>query len=471
MRERSQTQTKTTPKTSFTPVKTGLLQRKCACGNSAGLTGKCTECQNKQLTLQRRSNNQAEPDEVPPIVHEVLRSPGSLLNSNTFISKGLHFSQDFSRIPIHEIARQKLQTQLKIGEPGDKYEQEADRVADMVMRMPELEKTEDTVLQAKSVTDRPLQTTLGLGTQISALQSNGQPLDPATRAFMEPRLGYDLSPVRLHTDSQATEMAQALNAKAFTVGRDIVFAAGQYQPGTRTGQHLLAHELTHFIQQRGRQRLGTTIQKMSDRLPIDYLHLSQDILQASPNTCTYGEIRSWAITSQSDFSAPGGLANAKASIGAVCSRNPCSCVDGSTATAPGDRAAWRNIVAARGGSDRSGGGNYMCVGSNRCRFVHSCYSCVTENGTQRRSLTRRASPLSTSGTTTVTGKGTLYFYNDPLSGWCNREDYRSGCQGTSGATESTTGAVTEAVESVTGALATAVGSTIEAVTSIFNFFD
>ncbi|MFB2976721.1 hypothetical protein [Microseira sp. BLCC-F43] len=78
MNMRSQTQTKTTPKPSFTPVKTGILQRKCACGNSAGLTGKCTECQNKQLTLQRRSNNQAEPDEVPPIVHEADTVAGML---------------------------------------------------------------------------------------------------------------------------------------------------------------------------------------------------------------------------------------------------------------------------------------------------------------------------------------------------------------------------------------------------------
>ncbi len=76
MSTRSLTQTKTTPKPSFTPVKTGLLQRKCACGNSASLTGKCTECENKRLTLQRLAANQAEPNEVPPIVRSLARRLG-----------------------------------------------------------------------------------------------------------------------------------------------------------------------------------------------------------------------------------------------------------------------------------------------------------------------------------------------------------------------------------------------------------
>lgn len=88
MRERSLTQTKTTPKPSFTPVQTGILQRKCTCGNSAGLTGKCTECENKRLTLQRRSTNEREPDEVPPIVHEVLRSPDQLSHQTTSQTMG-----------------------------------------------------------------------------------------------------------------------------------------------------------------------------------------------------------------------------------------------------------------------------------------------------------------------------------------------------------------------------------------------
>ena len=81
------------------------------------------------------------------------------------------------------------------------------------------------------------------------LRSSGQPLDPATRAFMEPRFGHDFSRVRVHTDARAAESARAVNALAYTVGRDVVFGQGQYAPGTSAGQRLAAHELTHVMQQ------------------------------------------------------------------------------------------------------------------------------------------------------------------------------------------------------------------------------
>jgi Domain of unknown function (DUF4157) len=81
------------------------------------------------------------------------------------------------------------------------------------------------------------------------LQSPGQPLDPRTRKFMEPRFGQDFSNVRIHNDERATKSAQAVNALAYTVGRDIVFARGAYFPDTKPGQYLLAHELTHVVQQ------------------------------------------------------------------------------------------------------------------------------------------------------------------------------------------------------------------------------
>ncbi len=82
-----------------------------------------------------------------------------------------------------------------------------------------------------------------------ALRSPGQPLDAATRAFMEPRFGHDFSRVRIHTDAQANESARAVNALAYTVGSDIAFAGGAYAPRTQRGRHLLAHELTHVIRQ------------------------------------------------------------------------------------------------------------------------------------------------------------------------------------------------------------------------------
>jgi len=82
-----------------------------------------------------------------------------------------------------------------------------------------------------------------------ALQSSGQPLDTATRAYMEPRFGMDFSQVRVHTDAKAAESARAVDAQAYTVGRDVVFSEGHYTPHLRQGSKLLAHELAHVIQQ------------------------------------------------------------------------------------------------------------------------------------------------------------------------------------------------------------------------------
>jgi hypothetical protein len=81
------------------------------------------------------------------------------------------------------------------------------------------------------------------------LGSSGQPLDAGTRAFMEPRFGHDFSQVRVHTGERAYRSAEAVNALAYTVGTELVFAAGRYAPGTEAGRKLLAHELTHVVQQ------------------------------------------------------------------------------------------------------------------------------------------------------------------------------------------------------------------------------
>lgn len=81
------------------------------------------------------------------------------------------------------------------------------------------------------------------------LSSTGKPLDSTTRGFMEARLGHHFGEVRIHADGRAAESARAMNALAYTVGRDVVFGAGRYAPGTREGQKLLAHELTHVVQQ------------------------------------------------------------------------------------------------------------------------------------------------------------------------------------------------------------------------------
>ncbi|HEX6288338.1 MAG TPA: DUF4157 domain-containing protein [Herpetosiphonaceae bacterium] len=104
-----------------------------------------------------------------------------------------------------------------------------------------------------------------------ALQGSGQPLDAATRTFMEPRFGHDFAQVRVHTDAQAAASAQAVSALAYTVGRDIVFAAGQYAPRTTQGQRLLAHELTHVVQQGTSAAYGSARSRHDDLVigPVD----------------------------------------------------------------------------------------------------------------------------------------------------------------------------------------------------------
>jgi hypothetical protein len=84
-----------------------------------------------------------------------------------------------------------------------------------------------------------------------ALRGPGAPLDASTRAFMEPRFGHSFADVRVHSGTQAARSADAVGARAYAVGRDVVFGAGQYAPGTHEGRRLLAHELTHVVQQGG----------------------------------------------------------------------------------------------------------------------------------------------------------------------------------------------------------------------------
>jgi hypothetical protein len=131
-----------------------LLQRKCACGGTSGADGECEECRRKRMGLQRRASDSTAPGSIPPIVHEVLRSPG-------------------------------------------------------------------------------------------------EPLDRATRGFMESRFGHDFGRVRVHTGALAAESARSVNALAYTVGQSVVFGAGRFAPSSPSGRRLLAHELAHVVQQSG----------------------------------------------------------------------------------------------------------------------------------------------------------------------------------------------------------------------------
>jgi hypothetical protein len=176
----------------------GVLQRTCACGKSAPASRECEACRAKRV--------------------------------------------------------EGLQTKLRIGVPGDAFEQEADRAAEQIMRTPS---SSDGGANLRSAPPRVQRRTAGdLGHRFGAptivddvVHSGGQPLPHSTRAFFEPRFGHDFSRVRVHADSSAAASADAVNARAYTVGEHIVFGASQWNPASTSGRTLVAHELAHTIQQ------------------------------------------------------------------------------------------------------------------------------------------------------------------------------------------------------------------------------
>ncbi len=168
-----------------------------------------------------------------------------------------------------------VQAKLTVSQPGDSYEQEADRVADEVMRMPEPGAPAITPLDAHSLQKKCAACESGGGTCAGCSEEEetvqrkeesgspdfavdafpvprggGQPLPAPERSFFESRFGRDFSGVRVHTGAEADASARSFHALAYTHGSDIVFRGGQYGSGA-AGQRLLAHELTHVVQQTG----------------------------------------------------------------------------------------------------------------------------------------------------------------------------------------------------------------------------
>ena len=183
------------------------LQRKCACGNHTVAGGECAECAKNKSGLQRK---------------------------------------------------------LTIGASNDPLEREADRVADQVLAA--------SAHSAVSGAPPRIQRFAGQATEEydtapasvdHVLASSGRPLEPALRQDMEQRFGHDFSRVRVHSGGAAEQSARDVNAHAYTVGHDIVFGAGRFAPGTHEGRRLIAHELTHVVQQSGSDgiRVGQSNEK------------------------------------------------------------------------------------------------------------------------------------------------------------------------------------------------------------------
>ncbi len=180
-----------------------------------------------------------------------------------------HLDHGLDRIPVSRLKESSLETKQAINEPEHGAEPGADRVAEQAMRVPELRLQPACPcggscpqcqrapghplferLQTKLVQSSDVKNDTPTLTNPETLRAAGQPLDSGLRAFMESRFGQDFGQVRVHTDGAAVHSARTMNSRAYTIGDHIVFDAGEYVPGLPAGRKIIAHELTHVLQQR-----------------------------------------------------------------------------------------------------------------------------------------------------------------------------------------------------------------------------
>jgi hypothetical protein len=179
-----------------------ILQRQCACGGTAEVSDTCADCSRRKLGLQ---------------------------------------------------------TNLRVNKTGDAYEQEADRIAEQITREPAHPGISPALLRIQRISGQPASDPDTAPTSVErTLAGPGRPLDAILQQEMKQRFGYDFSQVRVHLGVAAEQSTREVHANAYTVGRDIVFGAGQFAPGSPDGRRLLVHELTHVVQQGGR---GVTVQR------------------------------------------------------------------------------------------------------------------------------------------------------------------------------------------------------------------
>lgn len=168
-------------------------------------------------------------------------------------------------LPAMRMSR--LQRKLTVGARHDPLEREADRIADQVLAMPAPAADSRASLHIQRYSEQASgQVDAVPDTVNQALAAHGRPIEPALRQDMEHRFGHDFSQVRIHAGGVAGQSARAVNAQAYTVGSDIVFGAGQFAPATHAGRRLLAHELTHVVQQ-SQQSAGISplVQRQPDK--------------------------------------------------------------------------------------------------------------------------------------------------------------------------------------------------------------
>jgi hypothetical protein len=196
------------PEATFAGARGYLLQCQCACGCTPELNGGCEVCRRKSLT------------------------------------SGRSLAQPPTGVETH------AQPKVRVTVPGDAREQESDRIADQVMRTADAgAATNPSAQRAEAIPEEGAEVLANVARAISGLRGKGAPMDASTRTFIEGRFGHEFGRVRVQTDGKAANLARRVNAVAFTTGQDVVFGSGQYSPGTRRGKFLIAHELSHVLQQ------------------------------------------------------------------------------------------------------------------------------------------------------------------------------------------------------------------------------
>jgi hypothetical protein len=288
-----------------------VLSRKCACGGSAGAGGECSECRTKRLVGRNRD-------------------PDLDRGSSADAQDGSRFPSDSEsgseQVPILRRAEGSGSTRLGLSRPGDPCEIEADAVAAQVVShgnqsglaqrrvsagtpLPSIDRQQDedtgvTPEESNTVENSVAEdsnaptdgdsggdgtgdddditcdetgcpkmessavpASRGRAVSVSIPKNGGRPLDAPVRTLMESRFGHDFGRVSVHTDADAAQSARRLKAHAYTIGSDIYFAGGRYNPQNIEGLTLLAHELTHVVQQTQQNRMTGTIHRKGAAKP------------------------------------------------------------------------------------------------------------------------------------------------------------------------------------------------------------
>lgn len=248
--------------------------------HQSSLSGPAPACQAKP-GQRRHSVPQGQQTHADPAIRAAAPHDSKLMEDGSSYATPRRFAWDISRISMYPPLA--IQTKLVVNQPGDRYEQEADRIAEQVLRAPGPVATPPATTSAPMGPQRqcacggtcskcegdqpdrghplellhrkPADSENASPTSVppvvaEALRMPGRPLDPETRGSFEARFGHSFADVRIHDDAIGSTSAHSVHAQAYAVGNHLVFADGKYSPGTLSGKRLLAHELTHVLQQR-----------------------------------------------------------------------------------------------------------------------------------------------------------------------------------------------------------------------------